>query len=74
MQHYDKNGILLKCGVDVLFPNYYGKQKLGRVMSILPTCLKVFTTFEYYVDGKKVAGEGVFPVVPSDCEVMYAST
>ena len=71
-QHYDKFGIPLDIGTVVRFHNIHGKQKSGRVTEILPTCVKIYTTYEYYVDGKLVSGEGEFPVVPHDCEVVNA--
>ena len=71
-QHYDKHGVLLALGDGVRFLNAYGKEKLGHVTEILPSCVKVFTQFEYYVDGKQTSGEGEFPVVPSDCEAVNA--
>ena len=72
-QHYDKHGVLLRVGDHIRFLNAQKKQKLGRVTEILPSCVKVFTRFEYYVDGKRTSGEGEFPVVPSDCEVVRAT-
>ena len=71
-QHHDKHGVLLDIGDEVRFLNVHGKEKSGRVMEILPTCVKIYTQFEYYADGKLVSGEGAFPVVPSDCEAEHA--
>ena len=73
-QHHDKHGTLIGIGDDVRFLTVHGKEKSGRVTEILPTCVKVYTQFEYYADGKQVSGEGAFPVVPSDCEVAHASS
>ncbi len=68
--HCDKNGVPLSIGKLVEFPNMYGKMKHGQVMEILPTCIKVQTSFAYYDHGELHAGEGVFPVVPAQCHIV----
>ena len=70
--HHDRQGHSLDIGTLVHFHNIHGKQKLGRVTEIMPTCVRVFTTYEYFVDNKLVSGAGEFPLVPSDCEVVHA--
>lgn len=71
--HHDKHDEPLDIGTLVHFHNIAGKKKLGRVTEILPTCVKVFTTYRYFVDGKEVSDVGEFPVVPTDCEVVDAT-
>jgi hypothetical protein len=66
----DCRGKPLIVGTFVTFNNIHGQPKVGCVTAILPTCIKVWTTFRYWDHGKECAGEGAFPVVPTDCTIL----
>lgn len=69
-KHCDTHGTPLAPGTLVQWHNADGQRKHGPVVALLETCITVHTPFAYYVKGKRVAGEGDFPLVPRDCEVI----
>jgi hypothetical protein len=62
--------MLIKIGDTVAWSSVNGKRKTGIVREILPTCIKVFCDYTYWDGVSEKTGQGVFPLVPGDCEVL----